>query len=116
MFSIFYPADEHYTTPKGTWENEKIVSEKPMRLVNIYAFNSSGDKVFLGIADTPDGDIAHATRITPYPIEGGSFISIAEHGGNRIEGQLVVAAFSDATLSTKAGDVMFYKIDWMAYL
>jgi hypothetical protein len=116
MFPIFFPADQHYVTPKGTWENMKVVSPKPCRVVNVYAMNSGAAKVFLGIIDTPDGTVASATKAVPYPIESGSFISIAEHFGNRIEGQLVVEAFTDATLTTPAGNVMFYKIDWMAYI
>lgn len=116
LTTILYPADQRYTTPQGTWENKKVVSDKPVRLVNLYAFNSGGDKVYVGVIDTPDGNVANATRAIPYPVESGSFISIAVPVGQRIEGQLVVQAFTDATLSTAAGNVMFWNVEYMAYL
>lgn len=118
MFSISFPADQHYTSPSTgfvpTYENGKLIQGSKLRLVNLYAFNSSNTTVYLAVADSVDGTtIANAV---PYPIGPGSFVSISIHGGDRYEKGLYLKAFTDTGLSAAAGNVMFYKVDWTAYL
>ena len=117
---IHKPAINHYVTPQAagvpTYENSKSVFTGKGTLVNLYAFNSSTSPVYLAVADTPDGTLASATRLAVYPIPATSFVALATPEGDRIEGGLALKAWNDTGLSSAAGSVMAYKIDWDAYL
>lgn len=119
MFSISYPADEHYTTPSAAgvpaYENAKQVIAKKRRLVNLYAFNNSGAAVYLAMQDSANAGVDNG-RIIVYPIGAGSFVSVAIHGGKRFENGIYLQAFTTAALGVAAGAVMFYDVDYMAYL
>ena len=92
MFSISYPADEHYVTPSvagvPTYENSVKPFTSKRRMVNLYAFNNSANTVYLGVFDTPDGTQAASTKTVVYPIAAGSFVSVSIHAGDRFEGQV----------------------------
>lgn len=54
--------------------------------------------------------------LTFYPVQALSFVSIATHGGDRCEVGIYLAAYTDVTTQALAGNVMAYKVDYMAYL
>ncbi len=120
MFSIAYPADQHYVTPQTLgvpqFENAKQIQASRMRLVNLYAFNTSAAAVYLMVADVAAGAIAPGNKLAVYPIAAGSFVAISTHGGDRYENGLYLLCYNEALLTTTAGAVMFYKVDWMGYL
>lgn len=119
---IPHPARSHYNTPFGagpvpTYENAKSITVGKMTLVNLYAFNSDPtNQIYLAVVDTPDNTIASCTKLCPYPIASQSFIQLATPDGDRFEGGLFLKAFTDTGLTVAAGSVMFYKVDWDAYL
>lgn len=117
---ILKPAELHYRSPGAaatpTFENAKSVFVGKNVLVNLYAFNSSGAQVYLAVVDTPDTTIASGTNTTIYPIPATSFVSIATPDGDRVEGGLFLKAFTDVALTTPAGAVMHYKVDWTPYI
>lgn len=130
MFSIGYPADEHYLSVDGlgnpAYENAKqvaatknnangnpIVSSRK-KLVNLYACNTSAATVWLVLRDTADGGVdGGPSRV--YPVNPLGFVTVAMFGGIRMEKGIHVQAFTDATLATPAGNVMYYAVDYTAY-
>jgi len=120
MFSISYPADEHYTTPQAAgvpqYENGKQFIAQKRRLVNFYGYNSSGAAVVVAIIDTADGtNIQAGDIVRVFPVPAGLFVSIGQHAGKRMERGIFAKAFTDATLATPAGNVMLWDVDWLAY-
>lgn len=118
---ILKPAEQHYQSPFGagpvpTFENAKSIFVGKNVLINLYAFNSSAATVYLAVVDTPDNTFASATKLAIYPIPATSFVSIAAQDGDRFEGGLFVKAFTDNGLTTPAGSVMHYRVDWTAYV
>lgn len=118
MFSISYPADEHYKSADAngnpTYETTKQLIAAKRRLVNLYAFNNSAGTVYLKVQDSANGG-ADKGPCTVYPVFTQSFISVATHGGDRFENGIYLAPFTDAACTVAAGAVMHYKADWMAY-
>jgi hypothetical protein len=115
------PARLHYFTPNAagvpTYEIAKSVATKPLVLLNLYAFNSdTANDLFLAVFDSPDGTQGSAATVTVYPVPKKSFVQVATPGGDRFEKGLFVKAFTDVGLTTAAGAVMAFKIDYTPYI
>lgn len=121
MYSISFSADQNYLSPfalgSQVFENAKQVTTQPLRLVNAYAWNTSGNTVYLVVADSADGGttFGRASGVI-YPIAAGSYVAVSKHGGTKMSKGLWVKAFTDLALTTAAGNVMFYNFDWMDYV
>lgn len=105
-----------YLTPtlNGTpvFENAKQIIEGAGRIVGIYGDNSSADELYVLVADTLDGDnpAAGDGALHAVTVPNAGFVSIA--GGQRFTRGLYVKAFTDPALTTPAGDVMAWNVQW----
>lgn len=118
MYSISFSADQRYITPNSggvpTYENAKQVQALPMRLVDLYAFNSSAAVLYLAVYDSKDAATTIGVGgIVVYPIPAGGFVSVSQHGGMRLSSGLYVKAFTGTSLAVAAGNVLLYKIHWI---
>lgn len=115
---MLYGADENYLTPSvagvPAYENAKQVITSKRRLVSLYAFNSSGDTVYVAVADSAAAMTA-ATRVRVYPVESGGFASVGVQGALRFENGIYVKAFTEAALTNAAGNVMLWDVNYTAY-
>lgn len=114
------PARQHYLTPVTAgvpqYENSKLVFSGQKVLLNLYAFNSdTANDLYLAVVDTVD-TLANALSTTVYPVAKKSFVQVAIPGGDRVERGLLLKAFTDAALTSAAGSVMAYKVDYTTYI
>jgi hypothetical protein len=118
MFSISYPADQHYRST--AFENGVQVFTTPQKLVNLYAFTTSAAQVYLLVSDDAAGPHAPSATYPAiiYPIAaGGGYVAIGTHGGDQFKNGLYVGVYSTAALAAAAaapdgGGVCWLKVDW----
>lgn len=117
MYSISYGADESYTSQLNgapVYENGIQVATKQRRLVSLYALNNSGSNVFLKLQDSTNAGVDQG-KARVYPVTANSFISVALHGGLRMEKGIYLNAYTDAACTTPAGNVMHFDVNFTAY-
>jgi hypothetical protein len=103
MYSISYPADEHYKSAAA--ENGVQVIAKPRNLVNLYVLNVSAATVYLLVSDDAAGPHGLAVnKGTLYPILAApGYVAIATHGGDQFYKGIYIGAYSTAALALAGG-------------
>ena len=92
------------------YENGVQIRTNACRIVNLFAFNSGTNQIFLSVRDTSDAGRDGGPVRFLYPVGAKSMVSIAVQGGEIVTNGVYIRAYTDTQLTSVAGPIMFYRV------